>query len=194
MSDRDPDPAEDAGMTDEMTVVFVSGFYNDLAGAKDDYQAVQDLYYEINALEEFDAVVIGKQDSGDVKILKKPEQPIRYSRLSSGGWGLASGLAMALYPAAAIGTGLLVGSPEAFTGLVGFGAEVVGALGRSRLLTLGERLDAAESGLIVAAAPERESAVRKVIGRTEAVESNHTTLDLTHLERTMRDARREVVA
>ena len=107
---------------------------------------------------------------------------------------LASGLAVALYPAAAIGTGLLVGSPDAFTGLVGFGAEVVGALGRNRLLTLGEGLDAAESGLIVAAAPERESAVRKVIGRAEAVESDHTTLDHTHLERTMRDAWREAVA
>jgi hypothetical protein len=50
-------------------------------------------------------------------------------------------LAVALYPAVAIGTGLLVGRPGSFAGLVGFGAEVVGALGRDRLLMLGESFD-----------------------------------------------------
>lgn len=180
-------------MTDEIAVVFVSGFYDEVVGAKDDFQAVKDLYYEINALDEFDAVVIGRQDSGDVKIFKKHDQPTRYGQLPSGGWGLACGLAVALFPAAAIGTGLLVDSPGS-AGLMGFGAEVAGALGRSRLETLGKKFDAAEAGLIAAVDPVVESAVRRVLGDTEEVQSDATTVNLAHLRRIVRDGWRETVA
>jgi hypothetical protein len=181
-------------MTEQIAVVFVSAFYDAVADAKDDFQAVKDLHYEINALDELDAVVIGRQDSGDIKVFRKHDQPARYGRLPSGGWGLACGLAVALFPAAAIGTGLLIGSPDVSAGLMGFGAEVAGALGRNRLLTLGERFDAADAGLIVAVDPEIESAVRRVLGGAEGVESDATTLNLAHLERIVRDARREANA
>jgi uncharacterized membrane protein len=181
-------------MTDEMTVVFVSAFYDELAAAKNDYQAVKDLHYETNARDEFDAIVIGRQDSGDVKILRKHEQSIRYGRLPSGVWGLASGLAVALYPAAAIGTGLLVGSPNASAGPTGFGAEIAGALGRDPLLTLGKKFDTAEAGLIVAASPEIESEVWRAIGGAREVRSDPATLNLAHLERVVRDARSEAIA
>lgn len=191
MDDGSRDPAVDMDMTDEMAVVFVSGFYEELAGARNDFQAVKDLHYEINALDEFDAVVIGRQDSGDVKIFKKHEQSIRYSRLPGGGWGLSCGLAVALFPAAAIGTGLLAGSPDVSAGLMGFGAEVAGALGRNRLKMLGDRFDASNAGLIVAIAAENESAVWRVLSGAEEVQSDATTLNLAHLERTVRDARRE---
>lgn len=184
----------DMDMTDEIAVVFVAGFYDELAGAKNDFQAVKDLHYEINALDEFDAVVIGRQDSGDVKIFKKHEQSIRYGRLPSGGWGLACGLAVALFPAAAIGTGLLLGSPDLSVALTVFGAEVAGALGRNRLVTLGSKFDAVDAGLIVAVDPGIESAVQRVLGRTDEVQSEATTLDLAHLERTARDGWRESVA
>ena len=181
-------------MTDEIAVVFVSAFYTDVAAAKNDFQAIKDLHYEINALDEFDAVVIGRQDRGDVKIFRKHEQSIRYGRLQSGAWGLASGLAVALYPAAAIGTGLLVGSPNSSAGLFGFSAEVASALGRARLLTLGEKFDDVDAGLVVAAVPETESEVRRVLAGDAGVRSDAATLDLAHLERTVRDTRREAIA
>jgi uncharacterized membrane protein len=194
MNDGDPDPAVDMAMTDEIAVVFVTGCYDEVAGAKNDFQAVKDLHYEINALDEFDAVVIGRQDSGDVKVFKKHEQSIRYGRLPGGRWGLACGLAVALFPAAAIGTGLLVGSPDLSVGLMVFGAEVANALGRNRLVTLGSKFDAADAGLIVAVDPGLESAVRRALGSTDEVRSDATTLNLAHLERTARDGWREAVA
>lgn len=181
-------------MTDDIAVVFVSGFYDDVDHARSDSQAVKDLYYEINAPDDFDAVVIGKQDTGDVKIFKKHDQPARPGRMPNGGWGLAGGLAAALYPAVAIGTGLLVGSPEGATGLMGIGGSVAGALGRERLLKLGEGFDRSEAGLIVAAGTGIEPLVRAVLGRTVRVRRDETVVNLAHLERTVRDARREAVA
>lgn len=181
-------------MANEIAVVFVSGFYDEVAGAKDDFQAVKDLHYETDALDEFDAVVIGRQDSGDLKIFKKHDQPCRYGHLPSIGWGLACGLAVALFPAAAIGTGLLVGSPDVSVGLTVFGAEVAGALGRNRLATLGKKFDATDAGLIVAVDPRIESAVRRVLAATEEVHSDATTVNFAHLERTLRDGWREARA
>jgi len=99
-----------------------------------------------------------------------------------------------LYPAAPIGTGLLVGSPNASAGPTGFGAEIAGALGRDPLLTLGKKFDTAEAGLIVAASPEIESEVWRALGGAREVRSDPTTLNLAHVERVVADARSEAIA
>ena len=54
--------------------------------------------------------MIERRDDGKVKIVKKHETPTPGRWCGRRGVGLATGLAIALFPAAAIGTGLLVGT------------------------------------------------------------------------------------
>ena len=58
-------------------------------------------------IDAYDAAVIERKESGKVKIVRKHETPTRVGGVLGGGVGLATGLAIALFPAAAIGGGLL---------------------------------------------------------------------------------------
>ena len=57
--------------------------------------------------------MIERKDNGKVKIVKKHETPNRVGGVGGGTLGLATGLVIALFPAAAIGGGLLAATPPA---------------------------------------------------------------------------------
>ena len=86
------------------------GTYDDLADALTDYDAIRALHSELGLIDAYDAAVVERRDDGKVKIVKKHETPTRVGGVLGGGVGLATGLAIALFPAAAIGGGLLVGA------------------------------------------------------------------------------------
>ena len=77
------------------------------SGRDDDLGAVHVLSRELELIDAYDAAVIEKKSDGKVKIVKKHETPTRVGGVAGGGLGLATGLVIALFPAAAIGTGLL---------------------------------------------------------------------------------------
>jgi uncharacterized membrane protein len=54
-----------------------------------------------------DAAVVERKDNGKVKIVEKHETPTGVGAAGGGTVGLATGLVIALFPAAAIGAGLL---------------------------------------------------------------------------------------
>ncbi len=56
----------------------------------------------------YDAAVVDRKADGGVKIVKKHETPTRVGGVLGGGFGLATGLVIALFPAAAGGGGLLL--------------------------------------------------------------------------------------
>ncbi len=87
------------------TFVFYAGTYPDVESAKQDYEAVKSLHYDMDLIDSFDAAIIEKKEDGKVKVVKKHEQPTRHGGWVGAGWGLAAGFVMALFPAAAIGTG-----------------------------------------------------------------------------------------
>ncbi len=58
----------------------------------------------------YDAAVVERGDDGKVKIVKKHETPTRVGGVLGGGVGLATGLVVVLFPFAAVGGGLLVGT------------------------------------------------------------------------------------
>ncbi len=86
------------------------GVYSNVEGALDDYEAVHRLHTEAGLIDAYDAAVIERKQSGKVKIVKKHETPTRVGGVLGGGAGLATGLVIALFPAAAIGGGLLLGT------------------------------------------------------------------------------------
>ncbi|HTN78642.1 MAG TPA: hypothetical protein VMK16_03130, partial [Acidimicrobiales bacterium] len=137
--------------------VTIAAVYPALAGAEADYARIKSLYYDADMMDTFDAAVLTRTTDGNVEIVKKHEQPTRLGGWAGAGIGLAVGAIVALFPGAAFGAALLVG-----TG----GGAVIGALAghvaegldRKDLDELGELLDKGESGLIVVAA--RDEAAR----------------------------------
>jgi len=90
------------------TLLVYCGVYGESADALEDYDLIKDLHTEANLIDAYDAAVIERDNKGKVKIVKKHETPTRAGGVLGGGVGLATGLAIALFPAAAIGGGLLL--------------------------------------------------------------------------------------
>src|SRR6516162_3853441 len=97
------------------TLFVYCGVYTETDDALADYEAVKDLHTEAGLIDAYDAAVIERDAKGKVKIVKKHETPTRVGGVLGGGVGLATGLVIALFPAAAIGGGLLLGTAGGVT-------------------------------------------------------------------------------
>src|ERR1700748_1377396 len=95
------------------TLLVYSGVYGEVQDALADYELIKDLHTEANLIDAYDAAVIERDQKGKVKIARKHETPTRAGGVLGGGVGLATGLVIALFPAAAIGAGLLVATTGA---------------------------------------------------------------------------------
>lgn len=170
--------------------VFLMGAYGSARAADRDYQAVRDLYYEVNELDRFDAVVVGRQDTGGLKLFKKPVHPTPYAAWAGAGLGLAAGLVVALVPDAATATGLLEGS-TAVAGLGAVAAHVSRGVGRRPLEELGEWLDRSDAALVVAASTTLADRVRPALTAADEVRTTPLALDIDQLGADARVAQRE---
>ena len=178
-------------MADYDTFMVYAGVYPDVDTAEADYQAVKDLYYGTDLIDTFDAAVIGKKENGKVKIYKKHEQPTRHGGWTGAGWGLATGVAIALFPAAAIGGGLLAGTPAIGAGVGALAGHAAGGMSRSDLKELGEELDVGEAALIVAAASDMESKVASAITRADKVVKKQMQVDQDALNEELDEAQKD---
>jgi uncharacterized membrane protein len=178
-------------MGDYDTYVFFVGIYPDVDTAELDYQAVKDLYYETNLIDTFDAVVVGKKESGKVKIYRLHEQPTRNGTWVGAGWGLAAGLVVALFPAAAVGGGLLAGTTAAGAGSGTIAGHVLGGMSREDVEDLGETLDAGEAALVVAAASDVANMVQASMSQAEKIDSKQVQIDTDELETDSKGAQNE---
>jgi uncharacterized membrane protein len=161
-------------MTDYDTFILFGAVYDNTDTAEMDYEAVKSLYYDWKLIDNFDAAIITKRADGKVKILKKHEQPTRKGGWRGAGFGLATGVAIALFPAAGIGGGLLAATTGTGAVLGAVTGHAVAGMSRGDLKELGEKLDAGQTGLIVVAAADVSSRVEQALGRASDV----TTKDL----------------
>lgn len=176
------------------TYVFFMGICPDVDTAEHDYQAVKDLYYEMNLIDTFDAVVVGKKESGKVKIYRKHEQPTRYGGWSGAGWSLATGLVAALFPAAAAGGGLLAEPTAAGAGSGTSAWHVLGGMSRGDFEDFGETLDAGEAALVVAAASDVANMVQASMSQAEKIDSKQVQIDTDELETDSKEAQKEATS
>src|SRR6478752_3265216 len=116
------------------------GVYDDVEDAKADYDAVKVLHTEAGLIDAYDAAVIEHREDGKVKIVKKHETPTRVGGVLGGGVGLATGLVVALFPAAAIGTGLLVGTTAGGALLGSLAGHAAAGMKRHDQQEIGEQL------------------------------------------------------
>jgi uncharacterized membrane protein len=176
------------------TFILFAAEYTTLEAAEADYESVKDLYHELDLVDTFDAAVIQKHDDGKVKIVKKHEQPTRTGAWVGGGLGLAAGAVIALFPAAAIGAGLLATTTAGGAALGALAGHAVGGLERGDLKELGESLDTGDAGLIVVAAVDVEGRIEDMLKRADKITRKQMKADRKALEKEIKDAEKDAGA
>src|SRR5215218_11234918 len=123
------------------TLIAFVGVYDRVEDAEADYQLIKDLHTEADLIDAYDAAVIERRDGGKTKIVKKHETPTRVGGVLGGGVGLATGLAVALFPFAAIGGGLIAATTAGGAVLGAVAGHAAAGMSRHDLKELGEQLD-----------------------------------------------------
>jgi uncharacterized membrane protein len=159
-----------------------SGIYADVEGALEDYQAIHDLHTKAGLVDAYDAAVVERKTDGKVKIVKKHETPTRVGGVLGGGVGLATGLAIALFPAAAIGGGLLLATTGGGALLGAVAGHAAAGMSRSDLKELGEELDRGQAGLVVVAVADMESKIEAAMKRAEKIQAKQLKADQAAIE------------
>ncbi len=164
------------------TFIAYSGVYANVEDALADYDAVHDLHTEVGLIDAYDAAVLERKADGKVKIVKKHETPTRVGGVLGGGVGLATGLVIALFPAAAIGGGLLLATGSGGAVLGAVAGHAAGGMSRKDLKDMGEELDKGDAGLVVVAIADMESKVEAVMKRAQKIEAKKLKADQKAIE------------
>jgi len=165
------------------TLIAYVGVYDSVADAEADYQLVKDLHTEAGLIDGYDAAVVEHNDAGKTKIVKKHETPTRVGGVLGGGMGLATGLVVALFPFAAVGGGLLIGTTAGGAILGAVAGHAAAGMSRHDLKDLGEHLDAGQAGLVVVAVADMGAKVEHAMKRAEKVQQKQLQADTDELER-----------
>ena len=171
------------------TLIAYVGVYGNVADAEADYQLVKELHTEADLIDAYDAAVIERRDDGKTKIVKKHETPTRVGGVLGGGVGLATGLVVALFPFAAVGGGLLLGTTAGGAILGAVAGHAAAGMSRNDLKELGESLDTGQAGLIVVAVSDMGAKVERAMKRAEKLQEKELKADTEELERDAAAAR-----
>ena len=178
-------------MSNYDTFVMFAAEYSNLEDAELDYEAVKALYYDLDLVDTFDAAVIQRHDDGKVKIVKKHEQPTRKGAWIGAGLGLAAGAVLLVFPAAAIGAGVLAGTTAGGAGIGALAGHVARGMSRHDLKELGESLDNGDAGLVVIAAVDLEGRIADAVARADKILRKQLKADRKALEKELKEAEKE---
>lgn len=160
------------------TFIAYAGIYPDVESAKADYQAVHDLHMKADLIDAYDAAVIERKANGKVKIVKKHETPTRVGGVGGGTVGLATGLVIALFPAAAIGGGLLAATTGGGALLGALAGHAAAGMSRKDLKELGEELDKGQAGLVVVGASDMGAKIEQALKQAEKLQQREIKADV----------------
>ena len=175
-------------MTEYDTFILFGAVYDSQDVAEMDYEAVKSLYYDWQLIDTFDAAIVAKRDDGKVKIAKKHEQPTRKGGWRGAGIGLATGAVIALFPAAAIGSGLLAATTGGGAVIGAVAGHVTKGMDRGDLKELGEHLDEGQCGLLVVAAVDVSSRVKEALSNASKLQEKSLEMDDDELDVDVDDA------
>jgi uncharacterized membrane protein len=160
-----------------------TGVYDDVADALDDYEGIKLLHTEAGLIDAYDAAVVEHREDGKVKIVKKHETPTRVGGVLGGGVGLATGLVIALFPAAAIGGGLLLATTAGGALVGSVAGHAAAGMSRSDLKELGESLDSGQAGLIVVGVSDMEAKIEHAMKKAKKKEARELKADNEAIEK-----------
>ncbi len=158
------------------------GVYADTDVAKADYELVKDIHTELGLIDAYDAAIVERRADGKVKIVKKHETPTRVGGVLGGGAGLATGLVIALFPAAAIGGGLLAAATGTGALLGAVAGHAAAGMSRKDLKEMGEALDEGTAGLVVVGVSDMASKIEDAMKRADKIESRELKADNEAIE------------
>ena len=159
------------------------GVYSNVDDAEADYQAVHDLHTEEGLIDAYDAAIIERKDNGTVKIVRKHETPTRVGGMTGGTVGLATGLVIALFPAAAIGGGLLAATTGGGAALGALAGHAAAGMSRKDLKELGEQLDNGQAGLVVVAVSDMGAKIEGAMSRAGKVDEKELRADTVEIRK-----------
>jgi uncharacterized membrane protein len=165
------------------TLIAYAGIYDSVEDAEADYDVVKALHTEAGLIDAYDAAIVERREDGKTKIVKKHETPTRAGGVLGGGVGLATGLVVALFPFAAIGGGLLVGTTAGGAILGAVAGHAAAGMSRHDLKELGEHLDKGTAGLVVVAVSDMEAKVEAAMERAAKLEKKELKADAEEIER-----------
>jgi uncharacterized membrane protein len=166
-----------------------SGVYADVDDALADYDAVKQLHTDAGLIDAYDAAVVERKSNGKVKIVKKHETPTRVGGVLGGGVGLATGLVIVLFPAAAIGGGLLLGTTAGGAVLGAVAGHAAAGMSRGDLKEMGEHLDTGQAGLVVVAVADMQSKIEAAMKKAEKVSAKEIKADQKEIEADAEEAK-----
>jgi len=169
------------------TFIAYSAIYPNVDDALADYDAVHALHSEVGLIDAYDAAVVERKADGKVKIVKQHETPTRVGGVAGAGVGLATGLVIALFPAAAIGGGLLLATGGGGAVLGALAGHAAAGMSRSDLKDLGEGLDSGQAGLVVVAVSDIGSRVEAAMTRAEKIQTKEMRADREAIEADAKD-------
>ena len=170
------------------TFMVYVGVYPSVAAAEADYDLVKDLHRKVGLIDAYDAAVLERRPGGKTKIVKKHETPTRIGGVLGGGFGLATGLVVALFPFAAIGGGLLAATTTGGAVLGSLAGHAAAGMNRRDLKELGEHLDTGDAGLVVIAVADMGAKVERAMERAAKVEARELKADTTEIEQDAKTA------
>jgi uncharacterized membrane protein len=165
------------------TLMAYVGVYESVADAEADYEVVKQLHVEAGLIDAYDAAIVERREDGKVKLGKKHETPTRVGGVLGGGVGLATGLVVALFPFAAVGGGLLLGTTAGGAILGAVAGHAAAGMSRGDLKELGEHLDAGQAGLVVVAVSDMGAKVERAMKRAAKVQEKELKADTEAIER-----------
>src|SRR5271170_4807050 len=168
-------------MAIDTLMVFV-GVYDTVEDAEADFKLVHDLHTEAGLIDGWDGAVIERRDGGKTKIVSKHETPTRVGGVLGGGVGLATGLVVALFPFAAVGGGLLLGTTAGGAILGAVAGHAAAGMSRGDLKELGEHLDTGQAGLVVVAVSDMEAKIEREMKKARKVEARQLKADTAGIE------------
>jgi uncharacterized membrane protein len=164
------------------------GVYDDVADAEADYDAVKLLHTEADLIDAYDAAIVERKEGGKVKIVKKHETPTRVGGVLGGGVGLATGLVIALFPAAAIGGGLILGTTAGGALLGSLAGHAAAGMSRKDLKEAGEALDEGTAGLVVVGVSDMQAKIEAALKHAKKVEAKELKADQEAIEAEAKDS------
>jgi uncharacterized membrane protein len=173
------------------TFTVLVGVYPDLESAEADYDLVKQLHVREGLMDAYDAAVVHRREDGKVKIAHKHETPTRVGGVLGGGAGLATGLVVALFPFAAVGTGLLAATSVGGAVLGAVAGHAAAGMSRDDLKELGESLDEGEAGLIVVGVTDMEARIEESMRRSQKLQKKQLKADAEAIARDAKEANKE---
>jgi uncharacterized membrane protein len=152
-----------------------------------DFDALHAHYKDSGKHASFDAAVVNRDKEGNVAIPKRDDGNKHHGGRKGLAIGLAGGLVVALFPAVALGSALLVGG-GAGAGIGALAGHIKNKASAQDLKEITETLHAGSSGIVVVATPEEAEEVAALLTHATNITRKEIAVDEEKLDEEVSEA------